>query len=356
MPDFISAPPENGVPNVTIVIATYNRPHTLKITLDSLKFQTHTAWQALVIGDCCDAETGALIAALGNSKIHYVNLSARCGEQAMPNSIGFALARTEYVAFLNHDDVWLPDHLTLGIEALARSQADFYASLSAFAFNAAQMPEGFAFSEISPTWRTLDAAFSTQFFLFEPISSWIVRRDAVAQVMPFAPAATLFRAPLPDWVLRAARAGVRFTNGDKITCVKDNSLEDVSAHAPGTPAYQLAKIAASVVLKQVAEMRAEACRARILENHRVARSLGILGRDVREVDPNIATHITAEAYATYLRTGEDAYDSACQSLGAQKGFVLREAVRWRTGHAMPEPPSYDALLAKASQSFAGWAL
>jgi glycosyltransferase involved in cell wall biosynthesis len=356
LPDFSSAPPDIGVPNVTIVIATYNRAHTLKITLDSLKFQTHTAWQALVIGDCCDPETGALIASLNDNRIRYVNLPTRCGEQAIPNSTGFALADTEYVAFLNHDDVWLHDHLAIGIEALVRAKADFYASLSAFAFNAAPMPEGFAFSEISPTWRTLEATFFTQFFLFEPISSWIVRREAVAPVMPFAPAAMLFRAPLPDWVLRASRAGVRFTNGDKITCVKDNSFEDVSAYPPGTPAYQLSKIAASAVLKQMAEMSTDACRASILENHRAAQALGILGRNVRDMDPNIAPYLTPESYATYLNTGVDAYDSACQSLSLSKGFVLREAVRYRTGVAMPEPPNYDMLLASARQLFAGMTL
>ena len=97
--------------DVTVIVATYNRAAVLKEALRCLMAQTHQSWRALIIGDHCTDETAEVVAAFNDPRLSFHNLPERFGEQAGPNSIGLALARTEYVAFLNQDDLWFPDHL-----------------------------------------------------------------------------------------------------------------------------------------------------------------------------------------------------------------------------------------------------
>src|SRR5688500_11631539 len=129
----------SGAPaSVTVVVSTYNRPTVLADCLRAVQRQTFEDWQMLVIGDCCGDETGEAIAALDDPRIRYANLPQRCGEQAIPNSVGLALARSPVVAFLNHDYYWLPDHLDIGVSRLVETGADLCTTSAVFAVRGAR--------------------------------------------------------------------------------------------------------------------------------------------------------------------------------------------------------------------------
>ena len=97
---------------VTIIVATYLRHHALNIALKSIYQQTYPHWQVLVIADCCH-ESFEKNVDLSDNRVKFINLPKRCGNQYGPNSVGIHLADTEYIAFLNHDDVWVSDHRCL---------------------------------------------------------------------------------------------------------------------------------------------------------------------------------------------------------------------------------------------------
>ena len=65
-------------------------------------------------------------------RIRYVNLATNCGEQSGPNNVGIARATAAYIAFLNHDDIWFPDHLRSAMERLRSTDADAVIARSAF--------------------------------------------------------------------------------------------------------------------------------------------------------------------------------------------------------------------------------
>ena len=130
------------VPLITIVLATYNRPANLRLAIRSVLRQTVSDWRLLVIGDACDARTAEVVAAIGDSRIDYVNLPVRCGEQSIPNSIGMALAASRWIALLNHDDVLLADHLEQAMAALDAGGGEFFAGRAAFARVSGHLDDG----------------------------------------------------------------------------------------------------------------------------------------------------------------------------------------------------------------------
>lgn len=167
----------NNKTKVTIVISTYNRPDVLRVAIKSIILQTFSNWKILVIGDHCNQETEKTVASFNESRIQYINLPHRMGTQSGPNSIGIELSMTEYTAFMNHDDVWLQDHLENAIETLEKTKSDFFIGKCGYAHQSftrekLKKPE---FYFVSPDHRTSDMSFDKSNILFETVSSWMIK-------------------------------------------------------------------------------------------------------------------------------------------------------------------------------------
>jgi hypothetical protein len=127
---------EDPEPLISIPIPTFNSPNTLcALTLPSVQAQTHTSWEAIVVGDHCTDDTEARVLALGDPRIRFVNLPVRENDPAdpwerwavrgsVPRSTGIDLAAGRWIAPLSHDDAWDPDHLAALLEAARASRAE----------------------------------------------------------------------------------------------------------------------------------------------------------------------------------------------------------------------------------------
>jgi hypothetical protein len=113
-------------PAISVVIATYNRSRALAYAIESVLGQTFADWELIVIGDACTDDTAEIVARYveADSRVRFVNLERNWGEQSAPNNIGRSLARAPLIAYLSHDDFWLPHHLKACSEALAATGAD----------------------------------------------------------------------------------------------------------------------------------------------------------------------------------------------------------------------------------------
>lgn len=191
--------------DVSVVISTYNRPKLLIRAIQSVEAQTALPKEILVIGDNCSAETQSLLSEYGSSLcVKYINLNFRCGEQSIPNRVGSELAKGKFVAFLNHDDVWLPNHLEVGLEAINRSGLSWFVGQCAF-FERIKMTTGvLEATGTTPVIRGIDQAYSAVDTYFEPASSWVISRAALQEV-PWRSASSAHRTPLADIALRICR-------------------------------------------------------------------------------------------------------------------------------------------------------
>lgn len=336
---------------VTVIIATYNRPDTLTTALLSLQRQIFGDWQALVLGDCCGPETGAAVSAIGDARIRYINLSQRSGEQSGPNSVGLRLAETPLIAFLNHDDIWLPDHLERAVAALNTDAAlDMVFSRSVFAFARANDVEGGRplFQDISPEGRTLFDVFHSALWLFEPASSWVFRKSVAERVGDWRHSSGLFRTPSEDWLLRCARAGVKSLYSDLVTALKVTT----HAHAPLTMnQYDFGARDQRYMLDMIAARGAEGVRAHIANDLATCASLGAPPRDPhkRRIDGEEAQWLrerllTPALREVFFRTGWDALDVLYTLAGYERGAIMRETRQRRTGDDIEAPPTIDALM------------
>lgn len=97
-------------PVVTVVIPTYNHAHFLRDALGSLRAQTYTNWEAIVVNNFSEDDTVEVVESFADSRIVLENFRNN-GVIAASRNRGIALARGRYVAFLDSDDTWYPEKL-----------------------------------------------------------------------------------------------------------------------------------------------------------------------------------------------------------------------------------------------------
>jgi glycosyltransferase involved in cell wall biosynthesis len=198
----------NGeIPIVSVITATYNRGNVLRYAIESVLAQSFGDWELIVVGDACTDDTGAVMAAFSDPRIKFTNLERNFGEQSGPNNAGFAMSRGRYIAYLNHDDLWFPDHLETLVDAIEQEEADLVFSLSedkrpGYAGLLGVGPGGVYTPEV-------DA----------PASSWLVRRELLAELGGWRAAAECYSYPSRDLLIRAMRAGKRLVSVPVLTVV-----------------------------------------------------------------------------------------------------------------------------------------
>jgi len=121
--------PSSISPTVTVIIATYNKSKALHFAIKSVLWQTFSDYECWVIGDACTDDSERVVNNFADPRLKWFNLPQNSGYQSAPNNEGLRRANGRYIAYLNHDDLWLPDHLSIGVNALQESGADFAYSI-----------------------------------------------------------------------------------------------------------------------------------------------------------------------------------------------------------------------------------
>lgn len=107
---------------VSVVITTYNRPYSLKKALNSVKKQTYSPIEIIIVDDAGKIPASKIVK---DEKVRIVRHKKNEGLAAARNT-GFRNAKGKYVAFLDDDDEFLPEKIKKQVK-LSKTKSDNYA-------------------------------------------------------------------------------------------------------------------------------------------------------------------------------------------------------------------------------------
>ena len=195
----------------SVVIPLFNKRPYIRRAVESVLGQTRTPAEVLVIDDGSTDGGGDEISTLGGARVRVIR-QPNAGEGAARNR-GTADAHSEWVAFLDADDMWLPEHL-MELEAVIRcsprASLVSASSMEVRSSNTAPPSVGHALR------REIDYfAEAARFIGVINASSVAVRRSVLLECGGFGP----FRAgaDLECWARLALRHPVALSN--RVTCL-----------------------------------------------------------------------------------------------------------------------------------------
>jgi glycosyltransferase involved in cell wall biosynthesis len=182
---------------VSIITATYNRSEVLRYAIDSVRRQTYSDWEHIIVGDACTDDTEELVASYADPRLIFINRAVNYGEQSVPNNDGLRHARGELIAFLTHDDLWFADHLAALIAHLDATGADLvHAPLVGIDVH------GVAHCGLTNAELRYDPSH------FVPASLWLLRRALADELEGWRTAREIHASnPSQDFLVRAWRVG-----------------------------------------------------------------------------------------------------------------------------------------------------
>ncbi|MCQ2113713.1 MAG: glycosyltransferase family 2 protein [Bacteroidaceae bacterium] len=93
----------------TVVIPLYNKEHSIAHTLKGVLAQTFQDFEIVIVDDGSTDNSANVVKQFTDERIHLIH-QENAGVSAARNK-GIAEAKGEYIAFLDADDEWLPNHL-----------------------------------------------------------------------------------------------------------------------------------------------------------------------------------------------------------------------------------------------------
>lgn len=194
-----------SAPKVSVITPVYNTASFAAETLDSVFAQTFQDFEFIIVNDG-SPDTAELERALEPyfDKIIYLR-QENAGAGAARNA-GIEQARGEFIAFLDGDDVWLPEFLAAQMEFLEKNNFDIvYADALLFG---GSIYDGRTFMETAPSAGVADFNALLDLRCSVITSGTVARRRAVVEAGMFESE----KVSAEDFMLwlKMARAGARF--------------------------------------------------------------------------------------------------------------------------------------------------
>ncbi len=92
------------------IVTCYNRQDTIKRTIESILSQKHNFFEIIVIDDASTDQSVKVIQDINDDRIKIIKQNYNQGQNAALNK-GIQNSKYDYLAFLDSDDIWLPEYL-----------------------------------------------------------------------------------------------------------------------------------------------------------------------------------------------------------------------------------------------------
>ena len=109
---------------VSIIMPVHNGAATIGESIESVQAQTYEKWELIIIDDCSTDDTQKVIEGYPDQRICYYCLPQNCGV-AQARNRGISMASGRYIAFLDSDDLWMPEKLTHQIAFMRQNNCGF---------------------------------------------------------------------------------------------------------------------------------------------------------------------------------------------------------------------------------------
>ena len=111
---------------VSIITPTYNCAKFISKTIDSVQAQTYQNWEMIIVDDKSDDNTKDIVEEYmkKDCRIKYYLLEENSGA-AVARTVAMKQAQGAYMAFLDSDDIWMPDKLEKQIKWMEENNYAF---------------------------------------------------------------------------------------------------------------------------------------------------------------------------------------------------------------------------------------
>lgn len=95
---------------VSIIMPSYNTAKFISETIESVLAQTYTNWELIIVDDCSSDDTDAVVEKYCDQRIRYLKNEKNSGAAVSRNN-ALREAKGRWIAFLDSDDLWMPEKL-----------------------------------------------------------------------------------------------------------------------------------------------------------------------------------------------------------------------------------------------------
>ena len=96
---------------VSVIMPSYNTANYIAESVKSVIAQTYTDWELIIVDDCSTDNTDEIVAPfLTDPRIRYIKNEKNSGA-AVSRNRALREAKGKWIAFLDSDDLWLPEKL-----------------------------------------------------------------------------------------------------------------------------------------------------------------------------------------------------------------------------------------------------
>lgn len=166
---------------VSAIIPVYNTECFIQEAIESVLSQTYKDIELIIVDDASNDRTGEIARSFG-SRLTCISHSANMGPSAARNT-GIKHALGKYIAFLDADDVWMPDKIKEQMELLENNNDIALVYSNGYTVNSSGSQIGRFFDTIRPKGGFIFKELLLDNFIVT--SSVIVRKDILNEIGGF---------------------------------------------------------------------------------------------------------------------------------------------------------------------------
>jgi len=203
-----------SLPVISIIMPAYNSSKYIIESIESVLQQTFSNWELLIVNDGSTDNTAEIVRKFVDLDERIKLFNKPNGGIASSRNYGFANAKGDFIAYLDHDDLWTSEKLALQVEAFSmRNEVDvIFGNGIVFYSNAIQ--ESYRYDTITGFYTHRELYLKQIRANYIPILSLLVRRKVLEAIGPWDESEIYQGCDDYDYWFRMARANANFLGLD----------------------------------------------------------------------------------------------------------------------------------------------